>query len=488
MTEYNAQLIPSPEESKNLLAKLRSTIKDKQLMAPMTLPEIRELTADFLQENEEFEPYFDWILVMTNNCLWETEIKGIPFDRRVLILPECLKHSTKCPAKHDEFGLVCESCGNCCIGELLDLAEDLGMVTIVAEGSTMVTELIKSGKVEAVIGVSCFEALEKAFPNMIEKAIPGMAIPTSAGCVDTTVDIELLKSLIKLPYIEENRQLSTAEIKTWTKSLFNTENLCPKKPSAVEKIAYTNLCADGKRWRPFLTAATYASLVEQAELTDDLAKIAVSVECFHKASLIHDDIEDDDNFRYGKPTLHTEIGTAAAINIGDFLIGEGYQFINNNELSSNLKMQLFNAAITAHRQLTIGQGMELEWMNNKHSLSQDEIIHIFELKTAPAFEVALLFGIISANAYSKSLAKIIHEFSKNLGIAYQIQDDIDDFHEVNERSGPSIVSLFAENGIDESKALFQSYREKCYNSLQPLKAARLRRLLLQIAGQILNDE
>ena len=62
-------------------------------------------------------------------------------------------------------------------------------------------------------------------------------------------------------------------------------------------------------------------------MPDDLRKVAVAVECFHKASLIHDDIEDNDAQRYGETTLHEEHGVAVALNVGDLLIGEGYRLL-----------------------------------------------------------------------------------------------------------------------------------------------------------------
>ena len=80
----------------------------------------------------------------------------------------------------------------------------------------------------------------------------------------------------------------------------------------------------GKRWRPFLTASVVQSLVETSQdgWSEDLKRICVAVECFHKASLIHDDIEDEDDQRYGEQTLHASHGVAVALNVGDLLVGE----------------------------------------------------------------------------------------------------------------------------------------------------------------------
>ena len=66
----------------------------------------------------------------------------------------------------------------------------------------------------------------------------------------------------------------------------------------------------------------------------------MAVECFHKASLIHDDIEDGDDRRYGQPALHTEHGVPVALNVGDFLLGEGYRLIGEIEVDDATKVAM----------------------------------------------------------------------------------------------------------------------------------------------------
>src|SRR4029078_5791415 len=85
----------------------------------------------------------------------------------------------------------------------------------------------------------------------------------------------------------------------------------------------------GQRWRPFLTVCAWRALQDDpsAVIPGGLKKVAVAVECFHKACLAHDDIEDNDAERYGERTLHTEHGVAIALNAGDLLIGEGYRLV-----------------------------------------------------------------------------------------------------------------------------------------------------------------
>ena len=106
---------------------------------------------------------------------------------------------------------------------------------------------------------------------------------------------------------------------------------------ATDDLARDWLARDGKRWRPYLATAIWMALesegrAEAPAFTADVRKLAVAIECFHKASLIHDDIEDGDDVRYGAPTLHAEHGVAVAINIGDLLLGEGYRLLGELEV------------------------------------------------------------------------------------------------------------------------------------------------------------
>ena len=97
----------------------------------------------------------------------------------------------------------------------------------------------------------------------------------------------------------------------------------------TERIAIDWLSKGGKRWRPLLSLCVHQALRPSAApaIPAPLIKLAVAVECFHKASLVHDDIEDEDASRYGEPTLHCQHGVAVALNVGDLLIGEGYRLI-----------------------------------------------------------------------------------------------------------------------------------------------------------------
>ena len=93
-------------------------------------------------------------MVLLNNEIWRQPVAGIPYNKRLLLLPKCLRDQDNCPADFDEIGLICRHCGRCILSELQTQAEQLGYAVLIAEGSPVVMSLIETGKIEAVIGVS----------------------------------------------------------------------------------------------------------------------------------------------------------------------------------------------------------------------------------------------------------------------------------------------------------------------------------------------
>src|SRR5262249_24629083 len=153
------------------------------------------------------------------------------------------------------------------------------------------------------------------------------------------------------------------------------------------------------------------------------------IEVFHKASLVHDDIEDNDTFRYGRETLHRQHGVATALNIGDYLIGLGYRLVSRErkELGGDCTADILDRLADAHQKLAEGQGAELLWRDRRDkSLTALDALKVYALKTAPAFEAALYAGLRLAGSAEK-YEKFVVEFSRHLGIAFQILNDLKDF-------------------------------------------------------------
>src|SRR4029453_4751734 len=121
----------------------------------------------------------------------------------------------------------------------------------------------------------------------------------------------------------------------------------------------------------FFPVAAFQALADDSSkpLPDDLRKVALAVECFHKASLIHDDIEDGDAERYGRQTIHAEYGVPAALNGGDLLVGEGYRLLAESGAQPRVIAQMIRIASAGHRSLCLGQGAELCWSRRQRPMN-----------------------------------------------------------------------------------------------------------------------
>jgi len=211
--------------------------------------------------------------------------------------------------------------------------------------------------------------------------------------------------------------------------------------AATEAIAYDFLAKGGKYSRPFITLAAYDAItgghctqLETAaqatrEIGDAVKHAAISIESFHKASLVHDDIQDSDEYRYGEPTLHVQHGVPTAINVGDFLIGLGYRLVSQDiqELGADTAADILNKLAEAHTKLSEGQGAELIWRDScDKRLSSNDALKIYALKTAPAFEAAFYSGLRIAGP-AEQYADAVEKLARHLGTAFQILNDLQDW-------------------------------------------------------------
>ena len=172
------------------------------------------------------EKYIDYVGVVLNNEAWTPTLASIPFERRMLLLPKCLRVEDRCPAPFDDFGLLCKQCGLCTIQDLQSEAERLGYAVLVAEGSALVMALIQTGKIDAIVGVSCLNVLERAFPFMEAAAVPGVAIPLlQDDCKNTSVDMDWIWDIIHLSSEDKTYRLDLDGLRQTVDSWFNAETL-----------------------------------------------------------------------------------------------------------------------------------------------------------------------------------------------------------------------------------------------------------------------
>ena len=412
-------------ERDNLRKLINAFTGSLSLTPPLSMNILNNISDRFIKENDLSQNLKGWIMVEVNNCVWSDVVSSIPYERRILLLPQCLNNHNKCEAEIDELGLLCHRCKACSIPDLQDKAEGLGVMSLVAEGFTAVTGLIESGTVDTVIGVGCLDSLEKAFPLLINNAVPGIAIPLNkSGCRDTDVDYKYVESRMNDKSGKEIRLVNYEQVKACIAQWFSPEGLTEVLGFATDhtsSIARDWLIGNGKRWRPYLLACTYMAVSGAGELPEKVRYAAIAVECFHKASLVHDDIQDNEEYRYGEQTVYSKHGTSIAINVGDILLGEGYK-----ALALCDDINLVKVISSAHISLCKGQGMELQWEQSPEELTMEYVLEIFRNKTVPAFEVALDLGILCYGE-NQLLREVLHNYSQALGIAYQLQDDLEDF-------------------------------------------------------------
>nr|WP_235033494.1 polyprenyl synthetase family protein [Rubripirellula obstinata] len=474
--------------------------------APLSKDQMEEVARRTLEEADLPERYLGWIMVMLSSGFWTDALAAVPPERRLFLLPHCLKHAEGCPAEYDQFGMNCKECGACSIADFRGLAEQMGYRVLVAEGSPVVMKIIVGGYVDAVVGVACLNVLEKAIDKVLLAGIPCMAVPLlSSDCRNTKVDEAWVDQMIRTPYVPARQATrSYVHLMRAAGDLFKPESLDVLSPrirseiplseeavtadsiesmdaiAATEYIAYDFLARGGKHSRPFITLAAYDAIVHDgkddsgatgpdadqaiAAIPASVRRAAMSIETFHKASLVHDDIEDDDVYRYGQLAVHRRFGMPTAVNVGDYLIGLGYRLLSRHDpddpVDPAARADIVDSLAAAHLRLSEGQGAELLWRDNKdRRLKPLDALKIYALKTSPAFEAALTCGIRLAGDVAPYVEPI-RTFSRNLGVAFQILNDLSDWigDSNNKMSAggdaisgrPTLLWALALQGLDEA--------------------------------------
>ena len=514
--------VPQKALVRNSLRKAaRELVALRGILPPASFTLISQLAAEVIHLTNTDIRFTEFAMVVCGNEIWRPVVAATPYNRRLLLIPQCLKSDSNCSAVVDQLGLICAGCQSCQIDSILQKAELLGYATLVAEGTTVAVNLVQEGAIDAVIGVSCMSVLQKSFEPVSRAAVPVIGIPLLfEGCAETDVDNFWLNEEME-NYSENDsmRTISVSALKESVKQFILLEILNkvfgePNDPTC--QMAIQSMLTGGQRIRPLLTALAYSAYAETVS-EELMASLAVVVECFHKASLIHDDVEDNDDFRYDTETIHKLNGTAVAINTGDFLLGKGYELLGQLPLSPSKLAACYQLVAAGHVALSLGQGADLLASSHKTILSLDQQLEIFERKTGSAIRVALMLGAIAADVPVNDLT-ILKTFSGVFGMAYQIKDDLDEFREANEHTHPAdyplLLSLLAQNteagaasetirlfyfennrvqldalirekGIDQkADQLLQEYTAKAYSELNKLENLKMKLSLYTVMGKI----
>ncbi|RIH63766.1 DUF116 domain-containing protein [Mariniphaga sediminis] len=523
MFEINRILkVPQQPEIRNdLRHRIRMFISENRILPPVNFETLADAAKEILSQPGVNGDFPDFIMVLLGNEIWCETVLATPFHRRLLLLPQCLHNDTQCQGVFDELGLVCAGCQNCRIDSILQKAEKLGYTTLVAEGTTVAIGLVEEGAIDAVIGVSCMPVLQRSFEPVMRSAVPGIGIPLlEDGCSNTSFDYQWLFEVMESFSGEsQHTPLSVSLLKNRVSEYFQPPvlNAVFSAGDETEKLALKIVGMGGQRIRPLLAALAYQAYSESP--SESVQKsLAWVIECFHKASLVHDDIEDDEEVRYGQPVLHQSEGVPMAINVGDYLIGKGYWFLSQIPLKSTVLADCLGLVADSHLKLVKGQGADILLNSQIVEKSVDDVIRIFRLKTGEAVKVALLIGAIAGEA-SLPEQESLTRFSESFGIAYQIRDDLNEFQEGNpsgnlfdypfllvllqekmKRSDHEFSRILNENNIplfrrniekfnleEKAKMYLQKYTGECYVELDNLRNQKLRLGLYGVMGKIFKE-
>lgn len=255
--------------------------------------------------------------------------------------------------------------------------------------------------------------------------------------------------------------------------LQNTKIEAQKLHSA---ISYVNLNA-GKRIRANLVYLS-GELFNANKNALDYA--ASAIELIHAYSLVHDDLPamDDDNLRRGKPTCHIKFDEATAILAGDAMQSESFKLLSceklqtDYQISSQQQIKAISTLASHSTSMVSGQVLDLESEGKK--ISFDQLKQIHQLKTAKLITASLLLGFYFSDEYkNKDIENKLIELGENLGLAFQIQDDILDITSTTEILGKAQGSDLNHQkatypsflGLEKSKLLFKEKITNCYTIL-----------------------
>jgi len=198
----------------------------------------------------------------------------------------------------------------------------------------------------------------------------------------------------------------------------------------------------GKRLRPYMVIKSCQILGGK---TSNAMPAASAVEMVHNFTLVHDDIMDNDEMRHGVPTVHKKFGMPVAILAGDVLFSKAFQVISNSKLSGNAMTQLISRLAKGCVDVCEGQLLDIKMAEEKRIPSQSEYIEMIGKKTAALFDVSCAMGSICATSNKRDIENL-SSFGKNLGIAFQITDDL-----IGVMGDPKITKKPVGNDLREGK-------------------------------------
>jgi len=296
---------------------------------------------------------------------------------------------------------------------------------------------------------------------------------------------------------------------------FNKKHF-PEKPETLYGAASYMLEDGGKRIRPVLCLLGNEMF---GAIRPDTWKIADALELFHNFTLIHDDIMDKAPLRRGRATVHAKYNESTALLAGDVMLLRSYEYLSQTD--PKYSRELIGLLNKTGTEVCEGQQLDMDF-EKKEWVTLEEYLYMIELKTAVLLAACLQMGALVGGA-SLQDQEHIHAFGKNLGLAFQVQDDwLDSFgnpHTFGKQKGGDILSnkktfllvhalenaavptkksirdllvtnppdkvetmirIFRETGVDQAaQQAKKNYMDQAYDHLNQISAPAIRKVQLK---------
>jgi len=260
-------------------------------------------------------------------------------------------------------------------------------------------------------------------------------------------------------------------IKIIDRALDKYVNLESKYERVIYESMRYSLFSGGKRLRPIIAIKTFDMFDDRKE---KVLPYAATIEMIHTYSLIHDDLPamDDDEFRRGKPTNHIRFGEALAILAGDGLLNLAFETMSKDLVENTQSAEEYRQKARAIYEISqyagckgmIG-GQVVDITAKPDEMDGERLYYMYEKKTAGLFQAATVAGAILGGARDEEV-DLLRSFALNLGLAYQIQDDILDAGEDEDIDKLTYLSFY---NLEKAKEAVQNFSKRAHQLLDDLE-------------------
>lgn len=247
-----------------------------------------------------------------------------------------------------------------------------------------------------------------------------------------------------------------------------------KMESNYQKLIYESmrysLFNGGKRLRPIIAIKSFQLFKDNLDI---ILPYACAIEMIHTYSLIHDDLPamDDDDYRRGKPTNHIVYGEALGILAGDGLLNLSFETMMEDLLNTSQSLEDYKNRSRAIYEISKYAGSEgmiggqvVDLYANHENMDNKKLNYMYEKKTAGLFQAAAVAGAILGGGNDEEV-ELLRDFALNLGLAYQVQDDILDAKEDADINKLTYLSFY---NMEKSKEDVIFYTNKAFEALDKL--------------------